>query len=97
MTQLSIGVAALNHDSKFATAYERGIPKTEYWIHAFEDSLDLLAKLPVLAARIYSNVYRNGNLSSVIDKDTDLVGMASLTSVQLQRKSFECCVFRELC
>lgn len=88
MTQLSIGVAALNHDSKFAAAYERGIPKTEYWIHAFEDSLDLLAKLPVLAARIYSNVYRNGDSSSAIDKDTDLVGMPALFRKSCNEKHF---------
>lgn len=75
MTQLAIGVAALNHDSKFAAAYERGIPKTEYWIYALEDSLDLVAKLPILAARIYSNVYGDGAALPALDKDADLVGM----------------------
>jgi citrate synthase len=74
MTQLAIGVSALNHDSKFAAAYERGIPKTEYWTYALEDSLDLIAKLPALAARIYSNVYRNGAAVPALDKDADLVG-----------------------
>ncbi|KAK7693369.1 hypothetical protein QCA50_002937 [Cerrena zonata] len=31
MTQLGMGVAALNHDSAFAAAYEKGIKKAEYW------------------------------------------------------------------
>lgn len=75
MTQLAIGVAALNHDSKFAAAYEQGIPKAEYWSYALEDSLNLLAKLPIVAARIYSNAYRDGKPLPAIDQDTDIVGM----------------------
>ena len=74
MTQLAIGVSALNHDSKFVAAYDRGIPKSEYWTHALEDSLDLIAKLPALAARIYTNVYRNGAALPAINKDADVVG-----------------------
>lgn len=74
MTQLAIGVSALNHDSKFVAAYDQGIPKSEYWTHALEDSLDLIAKLPSLAARIYSNVYRDGAALPPIDKDMDVVG-----------------------
>ncbi|KIJ44009.1 hypothetical protein M422DRAFT_252503 [Sphaerobolus stellatus SS14] len=74
MTQLSIAVSSLNHDSKFAAAYERGIPKTEYWTYALEDSLDLIAKLPALAARIYTNVYRDGKSLPAIKPDLDLVG-----------------------
>jgi len=75
MTQLSIGVSSLNHDSKFAAAYERGIPKAEYWTYALEDSLDLIAKLPALAARIYLNVYRDGAPVPSLDANSDLVGM----------------------
>ena len=65
MTQLGMGVAALNHDSQFAAAYERGIKKTEYWTYALEDSLNLIAKLPAIAARIYRNVYGKGKLPAV--------------------------------
>lgn len=74
MTQLGMGVAALNHDSKFAAAYERGVKKTEYWTHALDDSMDLIAKLPVLAARIYRNAYHPEKAIPEIDKDLDLVG-----------------------
>ncbi|KAI9065169.1 citrate synthase-like protein [Trametes sanguinea] len=74
MTQLGMGVAALNHDSKFQQAYERGIKKSEYWTYALEDSLDLLAKLPALAARIYRNIYNPGKPLPKINKDLDLVG-----------------------
>ena len=74
MTQLAMGVAALNSTSKFAVAYEEGIKKTEYWRPALEDSLSLIAKIPALAARIYRNVYKPGTPLPAINKDLDLVG-----------------------
>jgi citrate synthase len=74
MTQLGIGVAALNHDSVFQKAYETGIKKSDYWTYTLEDCLTLIARLPALAARIYRNVYRNGAAAPPISKDLDLVG-----------------------
>jgi len=74
MTQLGIGVAALNHDSVFQKAYETGIKKADYWTYTLEDCLALIARLPALAARIYRNVYKNGATAPPINKDLDLVG-----------------------
>lgn len=74
MTQLGIGVSALNHDSAFQAAYERGIKKSEYWTYTLEDSLNLIARLPALAARIYRNVYKPGTQIPSIDLNLDLVG-----------------------
>ncbi|KLO07851.1 citrate synthase [Schizopora paradoxa] len=74
MTQLSMGVAALNSTSEFAVAYEKGMKKTEYWKPALEDSISLVAKLPALAARIYRNVYHPGKALPAVHKDLDLVG-----------------------
>lgn len=74
MTQLGMGVAALNHDSKFQAAYEKGMKKTEYWQPTLDDCLDLIAKLPALAARIYRNIYHPENPIPPIDKNLDLVG-----------------------
>ena len=76
MTQLGIGVAALNHDSVFQAAYEKGMKKSEYWEHTLEDCINLIAKLPALAARIYRNVYHPSNPMPGLDKDLDLVGEA---------------------
>jgi citrate synthase len=69
-----MGVAALNHDSAFAAAYEKGIKKTDYWTYTYEDSINLLAKLPALAARIYRNIYKTGEELPGVKKDLDLVG-----------------------
>ncbi len=74
MTQLGIGVAALNHDSHFQFAYEKGMKKSEYWTHTLEDCLNLIARLPALAARIYRNVYKPSNELPALDKNLDLVG-----------------------
>lgn len=74
MTQLAIGVSALNHDSAFQANYEKGMKKTEYWTHTLEDCLSLIARLPALAARIYRNVYKPGTPIAGINKDLDLVG-----------------------
>ncbi|KIM49193.1 hypothetical protein M413DRAFT_438358 [Hebeloma cylindrosporum] len=74
MTQLGMGVAALNHDSSFQAAYEKGMKKPEYWTHTLEDCINLIAQLPALAARIYRNVYNPGTPLPGINKDLDLVG-----------------------
>ncbi|KAG5653981.1 hypothetical protein H0H81_008849 [Sphagnurus paluster] len=74
MTQLGMGVAALNHDSSFQAAYEKGMKKSEYWTHTLDDCIDLIARLPALAARIYRNVYKPGTPLPAINKDLDLVG-----------------------
>ena len=33
--------------------------KSKYWEDTFEDSMDLVAKLPVVAATIYNNLFRS--------------------------------------
>ncbi|KAJ1822097.1 citrate (Si)-synthase [Coemansia sp. RSA 2675] len=65
MSQLSLAVNALQHDSQFAKAYHAGINRKDYWDPVFEDSLDLLAKLPLVASRIYRNVFKDGKHGSV--------------------------------
>mmetsp|Transcript_22745 Transcript_22745/g.31772 ORF Transcript_22745/g.31772 Transcript_22745/m.31772 type:complete len:465 (-) Transcript_22745:362-1756(-) len=68
MTQFTIGLNACQTESKFSKAYADGVPKTDYHEHALEDILDVLAKLPELAATIYRNVYFDG----VVSKDDSL-------------------------
>ena len=50
----------LQPDSKFAQAYAKGVPKKEYWDPVYEDSMNLIAKLPGIAALIYRNTYFGG-------------------------------------
>ncbi len=62
MTQLASAVLALQTESKFAREYEKGVHKSKYWELALEDSLDLVARLPQVAATIYRNKYKSGKL-----------------------------------
>ena len=64
MTQLSMGVMACQTESKFQAAYNAGVHKSEYWETTLEDSLDLIAKLPEIAAIIYRQTYHDGNVAA---------------------------------
>jgi len=57
MTLFSQAVLALHNNSAFARMYHEGMKKDHYWEPALEDSLDLTAKLPVIAAFIYRMKY----------------------------------------
>ena len=56
MTLLSQAVLALQHDSVFAKKYHN-LKKEVYWEAALEDSLNLTAKLPLIATYIYRLKY----------------------------------------
>jgi citrate synthase len=59
MTMLSIGVLALQRDSEFARRYAEGtLKKNDYWDPMYEDAMNLLARLPPLAAYIYRMKYK---------------------------------------
>ncbi len=57
MTLFSQAVLALQNGSAFARNYHTGMKKDVYWEPALEDSMDLTAKLPVIAAFIYRMKY----------------------------------------
>mmetsp|Transcript_11784 Transcript_11784/g.48994 ORF Transcript_11784/g.48994 Transcript_11784/m.48994 type:complete len:404 (-) Transcript_11784:71-1282(-) len=63
MSQLAIGTLALQEDSVMAAEYAKGTPKTMYWNHYLEDTLNIIARLPEVAARIYCNIYRDGKMN----------------------------------
>ena len=60
MTQLSVGVMAMQNTSVFAQRYTSGMNKTEYWDATYEDTMYLIARLPRVAAYIYRRVYCKG-------------------------------------
>mmetsp|Transcript_78373 Transcript_78373/g.141407 ORF Transcript_78373/g.141407 Transcript_78373/m.141407 type:complete len:463 (-) Transcript_78373:6-1394(-) len=61
MTQLAMGLLALQPDSKFGKAYREGtVKKSDYWESTLEDALTLVAQMPLLTARIFRNVFFNG-------------------------------------
>lgn len=83
MTQLAAGVLALQPESQFAKAYERGVHKSKYWEPIFEDSLNLIARLPAVAARIYRRAYCGG---THVEADPSLDWAANLAHMVRRRR-----------
>lgn len=60
MTMFTVAVMALQTESVFAKAYADGMNKKDYWSYMYEDTLNLIARLPRVAAYIYRRKYKNG-------------------------------------
>ena len=60
MTQFVVGIMALQTEGTFAKRYAAGMSKKEYWEATFDDSMDLIARLPRIAAYIYRRKYHFG-------------------------------------
>jgi citrate synthase len=59
MTMFVVGIMALQTESNFARRYSEGMNKKDYWEATFDDSMDLIARLPRIAAYIYRRKYKN--------------------------------------
>lgn len=62
MTMFSAAVLTLQRESLFAKKYSEGIKKDLYWDPMLEDSLNLTAMLPEIAAFIYRLKYKGGKI-----------------------------------
>lgn len=75
MTKFSIGVLALQSQSKFAAAYAAGkATKKNYWELALDDSLDCIARTPTVAAMIYKSLTTGSTNVAAIDPKLDWAG-----------------------
>lgn len=61
MTYFSQAVMSLQPFSQFARAYEKGVHKSKLWSYYYEDTMDIIAKLPGVAAAIYRKLYKGGH------------------------------------
>jgi len=61
MAIFSTAILTMHRESFFSKKYHAGINKNDYWDPMYEDSLNLLAKLPEIATYIYAKLYRDGN------------------------------------
>jgi len=69
MVMFSAGILAMERESEFVKEYNAGIGKMDLWKPTYEDSLNLLAKLPQIAAFIYRYKYKDDD---IIAPDTSL-------------------------
>jgi citrate synthase len=61
MTQFVVAIMALQTESQFAKKYAEGLSKKDYWEAVFDDSMNLIARLPRVAAYIYRRKYKKGD------------------------------------
>lgn len=70
MTQFTIAINSMQTQSCFAKRYDEGLRKSEYWDPTYEDTMNLIAKLPRVAAYIYRRSYHGGtHISPDISQD----------------------------
>jgi citrate synthase len=60
MTMFNTAILVMERDSVFRRRYAEGMRKEEFWEATLEDSLQMLAKLPGIAAGIYRRHARKG-------------------------------------
>ncbi|HLF45875.1 MAG TPA: citrate (Si)-synthase, eukaryotic [Chitinophagaceae bacterium] len=59
MTMFVAAVMALQTESHFAKDYAKGLSKKDYWNPTYDDAMDLIARLPRIAAYVYRRKYKN--------------------------------------
>lgn len=61
MTQFSMAITSMQSSSIFAQRYAEGMSKNDYWDATYEDAMNLISRLPVIAAYIYRRTFFNGD------------------------------------
>ena len=61
MAQFSAAVISMETESVFSRRYAEGMSKSEYWDATYEDAMNLIAKLPRVAAYIYRQCFHDND------------------------------------
>ena len=61
MCMLDTAILSMQRESEFVKAYNAGMPKTDYWKPTLEDALNLLGRLPAIAAGVYRMRFKKGD------------------------------------
>ena len=69
MAMLGTAILVMQKESSFAEKYETGLKKEDYWKSTFEDALNIVAKIPAIAAGIYRLRFNKGD---IIPQDPDM-------------------------
>ena len=62
MSMFSAAVLSMQKESVFVNKYNEGMSKMDYWDPTYEDAMNLLAKLPEIAAYIYRMKYKGNDI-----------------------------------
>ena len=61
MTMFVTGIMALQTESQFSKKYAEGMSKKDHWATVFDDAMDLIARLPRIAAYVYRRKYKEND------------------------------------
>jgi len=81
MCMLNTAILVMERESVFRKRYDEGMKKDVYWEATLEDALDILARLPAIAAGIYRMRFKDGVLipsDPSLDWGADYVHMMGL-------------------
>jgi citrate synthase len=81
MAMLNTALLVMERESVFRKRYDEGMKKDEYWEATLEDTLDIVAKLPAVAAGVYRIRFKKGDLIPTnpnLDWGADYVHMLGL-------------------
>lgn len=73
MSMFSAAVVSMQRESVFVKRYSEGMNKMNYWEPMYEDAMNLMAKLPEIAAHIYRLKYKDNQIIAP-NPDLDLGG-----------------------
>lgn len=73
MTMFSAGILAMQRESEYVKAYNKGLGKMDHWQPTLDDALNMWARLPELGAFIYRLKYK-GDTPIAPDPSLDLGG-----------------------
>ena len=73
MVKFITAIAAMEANSLFSKALDDGVGKDKQWEFLFEDAMNLIASLPLVASYVYSQTYKDGKIRD-IDPSLDWAG-----------------------
>nr|WP_319399980.1 citrate (Si)-synthase [uncultured Carboxylicivirga sp.] len=88
MIQFNTAILAMSTESQFRKAFLAGMDKKDYWDPTYEGVMDLIARLPVIAAYIYRRVFHNEQyieMDPSLDWAGNLAHMMGFDAVEVKR------------
>lgn len=88
MIQFNTAILAMSTESQFRKAYLSGMDKKDYWEPTYEGVMDLISRLPVIAAYIYRRVFYNEEYIAIdpsLDWAGNLAHMMGYDSIEVKR------------
>ncbi|HSD63655.1 MAG TPA: citrate (Si)-synthase [Ignavibacteriaceae bacterium] len=62
MTMFNTALLVMQNESVFAKNYNEGIKKADYWLATLQDALNIIARVPAIAAGVYRLRFNKGGL-----------------------------------